>query len=244
MACWQYLGYGQAANDMSTDLARLPELSRAGAHGPAAVAQNEPVLVHVLAGSSYVALDGHLCGLFAVDIVAFNARQRDDDIRLYVHKSLYEMLEIAFDRSDVPWRGCVRSDRGDGALVIIPPAIPVTGMVAVPDRLRALVRRHNHVSSDAARLQLRVAMHIGPVHYDGHGFVGQDVNLLFRLLDARVLRRLLSESGAEVALLASDAMYKHVILRQPALVDLALFQRSRMQVKETRTCAWAYTPGS
>lgn len=229
---------------MSTDLARLPELSRAGALEPASVAQNEAILVRVLDGSSYVALDGHLCGLFAVDIVGFNAKQRDDDIRLYVHKSLYEMLRIAFDRSDVPWHACVHSDRGDGALVIIPPAIPVTGMVAVPDRLRALVRRHNHVSSDAARLQLRVAMHIGPVHYDGHGFVGQDVNLLFRLLDARVLRRLLSDSGADVALLASDAMYKHVILRQPALVDLSLFQRSRMQVKETRTCAWAYTPGS
>jgi class 3 adenylate cyclase len=229
---------------MSTDLARLPERARAGGRDPATVAQNEPILVHVLDASSYAALDGHLCGLFAVDIVAFNARQRDDDIRLYVHKSLYEMLQVAFDRADVPWHACVRSDRGDGALVIIPPAIPVTGLVAVPDRLRALVRRHNHVSSDAARLQLRVAMHIGPVHYDGHGFVGQDVNLLFRLLDARALKRVLSESGAEVALLASDAMYKHVILRQPALVDLALFRRLRMQVKETRTSAWAYTPGS
>jgi hypothetical protein len=119
----------------------------------------------------------------------------------------------------------------------------VTGLVSVPDRLRILVRRHNHVSSAAAQLQLRVAMHIGPVHHDEHGFVGHDVSFLFRLLDARALRRMLSESGAEVAFIASASMYEHVIRRQPALVDLDRFRRLPVRVKETSTRAWACTPG-
>ena len=57
---------------------------------------------------------------------------------MYVHKSLYEMLETAFDRSDVPWSCCVHEDRGDGALVLVPPTIPVAGLATVPDRLRVL----------------------------------------------------------------------------------------------------------
>jgi len=148
------------------------------------------------------------------------------------------------EESDVPWSDCVHEDRGDGALVVVPPTIPVAGLVIIPDRLRILVRRHNHVSCDAAHVQLRVAMHIGPVHYDGHGFVGHDVSLLFRLLDARPLRRMLSESGAEVAFIASGNIYEHVIRRRPSLVDLALFQRLLVRVKETRTRAWACALGA
>jgi hypothetical protein len=227
---------------MSTDVASVVRLSREGAPDPATVSENEPHPIRVLSGSSLGALDGQLCGLFGIDIVGFNSWWRDDDIQMYVHKSLYEMLEATFDSSDVPWSRCVHEDRGDGALVVIPPMIPVAGLVTIPERLRLLVRRHNHVSCDAARIQLRVAMHIGPVRHDGYGFVGHEVSLLFRLLNARPLRRMLSESGAEVAFIASATMYEQVIRRRPSLVDPALFQRLPVQVKETRTRAWACAP--
>jgi hypothetical protein len=196
-------------------------------------------------GSSSVPLDGQFCGLFAADIAGFNGSRRDDDIQLYVHKSLYEMLQTAFEKADVPWSGCAHEDRGDGVLVIIPPTIPMSGLVdPIPDRLRGLIRRHNRVSCDAARIQLRVATHIGPVHGDGHGFVGHDINLLCRLLDARALKRMLSESGAEVAYIASSYVYDNLIRRRPSLVDPALFQPLAVRVKETRTRAWAYVLGS
>jgi hypothetical protein len=195
--------------------------------------------------SSFVSPDGQLCGLFAVDIAGFNASRRDDDIQIYVHESLYEMLQIAFDRSDVPWFSCVHEDRGDGALVIVPPMIPVAGLVdAIPERLRRLVRRHNRVSCEAARIQLRVALHIGPVHNDGHGFVGRDVTLLCRLLDAQSFKRMLAQSGAEVAFITSGYVYENVIRRRPSLVDPALFQPLSVRVKETRTRAWAYVVGT
>jgi hypothetical protein len=196
-------------------------------------------------GSSFVLPDGQLCGLFAVDIAGFNGLHRDDDIQIYVHESMYEMLQAAFDRSDVPWFSCIHEDRGDGVLVIVPPLIPVAGLVdPIPERLRRLVRRHNRVSCEAARIQLRVAAHIGPVHNDGHGFVGRDVNLLCRLLDARSLKRMLAQSGAEVAFITSEYVYENVIRRRPSLVDPALFQPLSVRVKETRTRAWAYIVGT
>jgi len=55
--------------------------------------------------------------------------------------------------------------------------------------------RHNHVSRDAAGIQPRAAAHIGPVEHDGHGFVGTDINLLFRMLYARPLKAALAGSG-------------------------------------------------
>jgi hypothetical protein len=196
-------------------------------------------------GSSFVSPNGHLCGLFAVDIAGFNASCRDDDIQIYVHESLYAMLQKAFDRSDVPWLSCVHEDRGDGVLVIVPPMFPVAGLVdPIPEWLRRLVRRHNHVSCEAAQIQLRVAAHIGPVHYDGHGFVGRDVNLLCRLLDARSLKRMLTQSGAEVAFITSGYVYENVVRRRPSLVHPPLFQSLSVRVKETRTRAWAYVLGA
>jgi hypothetical protein len=196
-------------------------------------------------GSSPVSPEGQICTLFAVDVAGFNGCRRDDDIQLYVHKSLYEMLQASFDRSDVPWFGCAHEDRGDGVLVIVPPMIPVTGLLdPIPGRLRRLVRRHNRVSCEAAHIQLRIALHIGPVHYDGHGFVGRDVTLLCRLLDARSLKRMLALSNAEAAFITSGYVYDNVIRRRPSLVDPALFQPLSVRVKETRTRAWAYLLGA
>jgi hypothetical protein len=180
-----------------------------------------------------------------VDIAGFNAAQRDDDIQMYVHSSLYAMLRIAFDRSEIPWADCAFEDRGDGVLVIVPPTLSVTGLVdPIPERLRGLVRRHNRVSADAARIQLRVAAHIGSVHHDGYGFVGHDVTLLCRLLDARPLKRMLAKSGAEVAFIASKYLYDNVIRSRPSLVDPDVFQPMPVRVKETRTRAWAYALGA
>jgi class 3 adenylate cyclase len=114
----------------------------------------------------------------------------------------------------------------------------------IPERLRALVRRHNRVSADAAQVQLRVAAHVGSVHYDGHGFVGHDITLLCRLLDARPLKRLLADSGAEVAFITSRYLYDNVIRSRPSLVDPDIFRPMPVRVKETRTRAWAYTLGA
>jgi len=198
--------------------------------------------------SSSVSPDGSFglpSGLFAVDIAGFIDSRRDDDIQMYLHKSLYEMLQAAFDGSDVPWFSCIHEDRGDGVLVIVPPALPITGLVdPIPERLARLVRRHNRLSREAARIQLRVAVHIGPVNLDSHGVVGSDLNLLFRLLDARSLKRMLTQSGAEVAFITSGYVYENVIRRHPSLVDPALFQPLSVRVKETRTRGWAYVSGS
>jgi class 3 adenylate cyclase len=198
-----------------------------------------------LAGTSALPTDGQMCAVFAVDIADFTRPDRDDEIRLYLHEKLYEYLQAAFDTSGIPWQGCFNEDRGDGALIVVPPGISFKGLIhPLPEKLRDLIRRHNHVSCESAALQLRAAAHIGPVDYDGHGFVGTDVNFAFRMLEARPVKRMLAASGAELCLAVSDYVYHSFVCHYPSLVPPDTFRAVRFQVKNTRARAWTYLPGA
>ncbi|MGA2828959.1 MAG: hypothetical protein ABSF03_22925 [Streptosporangiaceae bacterium] len=188
--------------------------------------------------------DGQICSLFGVDIVGFTRPDRDDDIRRHLHTSLFENLKTAFDQSGIPWEECWHEDRGDGALVVIPPHLTAKNIIhRLIERLRTLVRLQNHVSREAAKVQLRLAVHIGPVDHDGEGFIGTDINDLFRLLDARPFKRALANSTAELALIVSDYVYRTVVCRYPSMVSPEAFHPVRFQVKYTRAKAWIYLPG-
>jgi hypothetical protein len=190
-------------------------------------------------------VDGQMCAVFAVDIAGFTRPDRDDDIRRYLHEKLYEYLREAFEDSGLPWQECFGEDRGDGALIVVPPGISFKGLIyPLPERLRGLIRRHNHVSRDTAGLQLRTAIHVGPVDHDGHGFVGTDVNFTFRLLEARSLKRVLAASGAELGVAVSDYVYRSLVCRYPSLVHPDAFRAIRFQTKNTRAQAWTYLPGT
>ena len=189
--------------------------------------------------------DGQVCALFAVDIAGFTGPQRDDDIRFYLHEELYQVLHKAFDSSDIPWADCFCEDRGDGALIVVPSAVPCKNLIhPLPERLRGLIRRYNHVAREAAGIQLRAAAHIGPVEHDGHGFVGTDINLLFRMLEARPLKAALAGSGAELALIVSDYVYNNLVCRYPSLISPDAFRPVKFQTKYTRARAWTYLPGA
>jgi hypothetical protein len=197
-----------------------------------------------LARAPALPANGQMCAVFAVDIVGFSRPDRDDDIRRYLHQKLYDYLERAFDDSGIPWAKCFYEDRGDGALIVVPPGISFKGLIhPLPERLRSLIRRHNHFSCPAAGMQLRAAAHIGPVEHDGHGFVGTDVNFAFRMLDGRPLKRMLVASGAELGLIVSDYVYRDLICRHPDLVHPSTFRVARFQAKNTRVKAWTYLPG-
>lgn len=170
-------------------------------------------------------LAGQVCAMIAVDIAGYTRPDRDDEFRLHMRNALYVLLRDACRGSGLPWDECQHADCGDGALVIIPPGIPALPLVdPFPERLRSLIRRHNRMSAEPARMQLRVAANIGPVHRDDHGIAGDDVTLLFRMLDAQPVRRALSESEAECVLVVSDYMYECLVRRHPSLIDPGSFR--------------------
>jgi hypothetical protein len=188
---------------------------------------------------------GQVCALIAVDIAEFTRPDRDDDVRMFMREELYRILERAFNGSGISWTACFHEDRGDGVLVVVPPGIAATGIIdPLPERLHSLIRRHNHVSSTAAQIQLRVAAHLGLVDHDGHGFVGTDADFLFRMLDARPLKHALANTKADLALIVSDYVYRTIVSRHPSLISPAAFRPVRFQVKYTRAQAWTYVPSA
>jgi hypothetical protein len=205
--------------------------------------QNTTIQYLLDAGAS--AGDGQVCPLLAFDIAGFTRPDRDEEVRIYLRKILYEILWEALEGSGIPWDWCHHEDRGDGALVIAPPDIAAHGIVnPLPERLRDLIRLHNRMSCPAARIQVRAAAHIGHVYRDDHGLVGDDINLLFRMLDAKPLRDALAGSDAELALAISGSMYHNVVRRHPALTSPALFRNVSTRVKGTRVNAWIHVPGA
>jgi len=155
-------------------------------------------------------------------------------------RSLYGILHEALGGSAMPWEQGQYEDRGDGVMVIFPPDLAAQPIIdSFPERLRGLIRRHNRLSCEPARMQLRVAAHFGPVYRDEHGFAGDDVTFLFRMLDAQPLRRALSESDTELAFIISDYVYEKCVLRRRSLADRRSFRPVRTHVNEPRC-----TPGS
>jgi hypothetical protein len=186
-----------------------------------------------------------LCSLFVCDVASFGDPARDDLDRATVRTAFYVGLRRSFDGAEIPYWTCYREDRGDGALMAVPPLADTSILLTtLIERLRAEIRRHNHVSALTAQLRLRVAVHTGVVHSDGEGLVGTAVNHAFRLLDAEQLKLTLRKTGADLVLIASQRVYDDVIRQGLGLVDPSEYQRIVVGVKETVTPAWIRVPGT
>jgi class 3 adenylate cyclase len=125
------------------------------------------------------------------------------------------------------------------------PADVSLAAIAVPlaERLHSLVQRHNRVVREAAAMQLRVAIHTGAVSYDGYGIVSTDVSFLFRMLEARALKKLLASSAAEVALIVSGPVHRDLVTMVPDMEGWVVFRPVRFQVRYTKARAWICLPG-
>ena len=106
------------------------------------------------------------------------------------------------------------------------------------DPLLSKLRHHNKVSSPAAQIQLRLALHAGLVTRDANGFAGQAAIHLFRILDAPPVKRELAVSGADLALIASDYVYDNFIRNARGPVNPDAYTHVKVNVKNTRTRAW------
>jgi tetratricopeptide (TPR) repeat protein len=103
--------------------------------------------------------------------------------------------------------------------------------------------RHNHGAPPPNRLRVRAVVHAGAVVQDAHGYVGQELNKAFRLLDSEVLRGYLQEVTSPLVLIVSDAVQEAVV--KPGLdgIDPAAFFSTWVLAKETSTRAWIHLPG-
>ena len=121
-----------------------------------------------------------------VDVERFGDPARTNLNQLAVRDGLYKALIHAFGMSGMVWDRCVSEDRGDGALILVPPEVPKIYLVtSLPSMLAAAVSRNNARCTTPERMRLRVALNAGEVYRDAHGFAGAAINRSYSSLKER-----------------------------------------------------------
>jgi hypothetical protein len=137
------------------------------------------------------------------DVAGFSDPVRNDGDRDVVRTAMYEILRSAFEASGVPWAACYREDRGDGAVIVVPPTISTQRVVdPLVAELTGRLRQYNRRASEVVRIQLRVALHVGPVGKDAEGLTGQAVISAARIVDAPVIKARLAAEQADLVFAA------------------------------------------
>jgi CRP-like cAMP-binding protein len=241
LSSWRQLGIIHATEQQVTvvDAAGLEQICGVIATGHQSPRRSGPAL---FGATPWAPLN---CSIFYTDIAAFGDPQRDDDDRRVVRDALYRILQEAFEGSGVPWAACVHEDRGDGILSIAPPTVSTVCLV---DPLQALLaaklKRYNRQAGAPVRIQLRAALHLGPVYYDRQGgLCGHALIQTARLLDAPALKRTLADSRADLAFISSEHVYDTVIRHVQGLVDPLAYQRIPIGVKEATYSGWMVASG-
>lgn len=184
------------------------------------------------------------CSILITDITGFSSPARTDADRQYVLDSMYGLMGEAFTASGLDFGRLYQEDRGDGALVIVPPTTPTDEVVdPMLAHLAAELRRHNRRAADATRLQLRAALHVGPVQRGPKGVAGSSIITTRRMVDAPAVKRRVAETGADLAFVTSDFVFDTVITPAPGLVDPGSYAPVRVRLKEASLSAWLMLAG-
>ncbi|TDV52207.1 hypothetical protein [Actinophytocola oryzae] len=180
--------------------------------------------------------------IVVVDVAGFTDPSRTVTHLLAVQEGLYDVLGTAFSEAGIDLGECDVEDRGDGALILLPPTISKSRVAdELPARLVAGLHRYNVVHADEAKVKLRVGMHFGEIRRNDHGFVGHAVNHAFRILDAAEAKSALATSRGVLALIASRYFYEEVISQDAGAVPGA-YRQIPVEVKKTSTAAWLRLP--
>jgi hypothetical protein len=191
--------------------------------------------------------------IVAVDVEGSTKRTNPDKGKL--RRVLYDLLERALTGAGIGQRHLEElGDRGDGVLILIRPHddVPKTVLFSqlIPKLTALLVEYNEGVAKPELRMRLRAVIHAGEVHEDGRGFYGDDIDVAFRLLEARKVKLMLKHAPeAPLVLVVSEEIWTGVL--RHGYSDCGRYsQRVRVQVGErTRygrvtlpTCAQADVP--
>jgi tetratricopeptide (TPR) repeat protein len=183
--------------------------------------------------------------VLAFDVEGFSDPHRNDSAQTAVRAGIYRVVKESFTAADVPWQACVHEDRGDGAIVIVPPEVSkVLLLDPLLGCLSAALIDYNRDARLAERIRLRVALHAGEVGMDQHGLSGTDLVLACRLLDAEELKVALRHSPVPLAAIVSDGIYDAIVRHRYRDIDPAGYHPVSVQVKKNRLHAWIHLPGT
>jgi hypothetical protein len=165
-------------------------------------------LVRRLARTVNLTETPRLVTFVALDIMGFGSRTSDEQERL--RRRLFAAVKVIrhglghLITHDV-------LDRGDGVVVLLPGGADAVRILE--DTMPGLAERvgRDNDTEGGRRMLLRCVIHRGHAQRDRWGWVGEDVNLVFRLLDSRTLKiRRRSDDRSPLTVALSDAIHREL----------------------------------
>jgi hypothetical protein len=209
--------------------------------GAREASQNLSLKLHVEIGirAAYASqrprLIGQNCTIVATDVVSFGASARTDEDRLIIRAATAAMTAAAFK---TVWPACGLQDTGDGLVVVIPPDTTTATVVGnLLTALPAALELHNASQRLSARVQLRVAIDVGPVFDDATGFSGDAIIATTRMLDAPPFKYAVAAEAPALGLITSSFVFDTAV-RNGGLVGDEPWTRVEATVKERQLTAW------
>ncbi len=201
---------------------------------PAHKAAPPPVPGHRWPARQYPQLlDGENCTVILSDVAGFGSRDRTDDDRRMIREALFSMTHGALQGLPDVWSW---DDRGDGVLTVIPPSVPTAKVIQHLHReLPAILGHYIGAHHETARIQLRMAVNLGPVASDIMGVTGEAIIVTARLVDAPLFKQAMVVTRASLGLIASAFVYETVIRHAR---DAAGYGPVQVDVKESSMAAW------
>ncbi|MBB6174601.1 hypothetical protein HNR23_004661 [Nocardiopsis mwathae] len=180
--------------------------------------------------------------LWSVDVKGFGSA--DDQRQADIQQALPQVLERAVTRSGLDRETWEINSTGDGELAVLPADTPEPVLVdACVRELAVALRRYNHDLVPEARLRLRLAIHHGTVVASPRGYRGKGIVAVSRLVDSDVLRRALASSGADLAIIVSQAVFLDTVTQRHTGLGVVDFRCVRVASKEFSEDAWIHVPG-
>ena len=179
-----------------------------------------------------------------VELDVTGSGRRNDQLHLRMRADLRAIVAdvLAMQRLDPDTID--RTDLGDGVRLVIPAHISPHALLDpfIPN-LAAALRAHRATVINAARLRLRVAVHMGLLHRDVDGWAGAPLVHCARLLNAEPVRSAIAVADqADLVLVVSETIYTDVV-RHGYGFDEAAYRHVRIAEKETIANAWIHIPG-
>jgi hypothetical protein len=187
-------------------------------------------------------LSGTYCPVLFFDIAAFGDPKRDNDIQMFARDGLYQILRRTFAQTGLAQAWYYRQDYGDGVLAVLQPTAAIDSIASLPAWLQREIQRYNKCASEAARIQLRAVLHIGPIYWDDHGVCGDTLIHAARLIDAQPIKDELAAADADLVFAVSEPVYGAVIRHSPQPGNLS-YRQIRARVKESQFNAWITVVG-
>lgn len=215
------------------------------AHGPVVAGNGNVTHMNTAASDPEVASErGRRADLLAAyrvvvttDVQRSSSRNNDGQRRM--RRALEECVQAGAMALGVSQDVFEPVDRGDGLQVVMPEAVTLVDVLdTFIEAVAKALRKHNEAASDAYRIDLRTAVHVGYVDQVGGEWSGTPLVHAARLVDAPEVKHVLGEAGdACLALVVSDAV-KHVVDEGYCRVGPTGYRHVAVVVKETSCDAW------